>query len=130
MVGLYIYFGVYNNRVDDIKNVSPEVKIDSGQLVSSFILNEENANSVYRNKVVEIDGTVKEINFYNNRNTVLLYGHTKYTSVLCDMQSDQIENVKKLTKGQKVKLKGICKGFLKDAILLNCVLINNDQINE
>ncbi|RKM87649.1 hypothetical protein D7036_24990, partial [Aquimarina sp. BL5] len=57
-------------------------------------------------------------------NTVILYGDNKYSGVLCDMQSDQTVGIRKLKKGQKIMLKGVCKGFLKDAILLNCMLIN------
>ncbi|WP_370449472.1 hypothetical protein [Aquimarina sp. BL5] len=53
-----------------------------------------------------------------------MYGDNKYSGVLCDMQSDQTVGIRKLKKGQKIMLKGVCKGFLKDAILLNCMLIN------
>ncbi|MEW7292152.1 OB-fold protein [Aquimarina sp. 2304DJ70-9] len=129
VAGLYFYYGFYNRTYVDINHAATEIKISSGELTSTYILNEESANSIYRGKVIEVEGIVKEISFLNNRNTVLLHGDDKYSSVLCDMQSDQIEEVKKLKRGQKIKIKGICKGFLKDAILLNCMLINT-QINE
>ncbi len=124
VAGLYVYFGLYLHSYIDIEKVSAEVKISSGNLTSSFILNEKSANSIYRGKVIEVEGIVREVTFLNNRNTVLLQGDTKYSSVICDMQSNQIEEIKKLKQGQKIKIKGVCKGFLKDAILLNCMLIN------
>ncbi len=129
VAGLYFYFGFYNHAYVDIDNVATEIKMSSGELTSKYILNEESANSIYRGKVIELEGIVKEISFLNNRNTVLLHGDDKYSSVICDMQADQTEEVKKLVPGQKIQIKGICKGFLKDAILLNCMLINT-QINE
>ncbi len=124
VASLYVYFGIYYHSYIDIEKVSAEVEISSGELTSFFILNEKSANSIYRGKVIEVEGIVKEVTFLNNRNTVLLQGDTKYSSVICDMRSNQIEEIKKLKQGQKIKIKGVCKGFLKDAILLNCMLIN------
>nr|WP_271729736.1 hypothetical protein [Aquimarina algiphila] len=109
--------------------MSTDTSVNSSELISLFMLNENSANSVYRNKVIEVEGIVKEVTFLNNRNTVLLHGNNKYSSVLCDMKDDQVEEIKKLKKGQKVRIKGVCKGFLKDAIILHCILINT-PINE
>jgi len=127
--GAYIYFKLYDQPYLDITTVSTEIKTSSERLTASFIQNEKNANSIYQNKIIEVAGIVKEVTFLNNRNTVILYGENKHSGVLCDMQSNQITKVKNLKKGQKVMIKGICKGFLKDAILLNCMLINQ-QSNE
>ncbi|WP_299217175.1 hypothetical protein [uncultured Aquimarina sp.] len=127
--GLYIYFEFYNYPRIDIDKVSTEIKTSSKNLTASFIQNEKNANSIYKGKIIEVEGVVKEVSFLNNRNTVILYGDNKYSGVLCDMQSNQMIEIRKLVKGQKIMLKGVCKGFLKDAILLNCMLINQ-QSNE
>lgn len=127
--GTYIYFKFYNQPYLDITTVSTEIKTSSERLTASFIQNEKNANSIYQNKIIEVAGIVKEVTFLNNRNTVILYGENEHSGVLCDMQSNQITKVKNLKMGQKVMIKGICKGFLKDAVLLNCMLINQ-QSNE
>ncbi len=129
IVGVSIYFRFMNPVYNNMDRVSADVEVSSKELVSSYILNEKSANSIYRGKIVEVDGIVKEVTFLNNRNTILLYGSSKYSSVICDMQSNQIEEVKKLKKGQKIRIKGVCKGFLKDAILLHCILTNT-QIDE
>ncbi|WP_299436767.1 hypothetical protein [uncultured Aquimarina sp.] len=121
---LCVYFGYYNKPKINIINISTEINTSSEKLTVSFIKNEENANSIYKGKIIEVEGIVKEVTFLNNRNTVILYGENKHSGVLCDMQSNQIMKVKNLKRGQKVMIKGICKGFLKDAILLNCMLIN------
>ncbi|WP_298540159.1 hypothetical protein [uncultured Aquimarina sp.] len=127
--GFYIYFEFYSYPRMDINKVSTEIKTSSKNLTASFIKNEKNANSIYKGKIIEVEGVVKEVTFLNNRNTVILYGDNKHSGVLCDMQSNQMMEIKKLAKGQKIMLKGVCKGFLKDAILLNCMLINQ-QSNE
>ena len=108
----------------EMNAVSADITISSEELVSSFMVDERSANSMYRGKVIEVEGIVKDVTFLNNRNTVFLYGDNKYSSVICDMFPNQESEIKDLKKGQKIKIKGVCKGFLKDAILLNCMLIN------
>ncbi|MFD2562375.1 OB-fold protein [Aquimarina rubra] len=126
---VFVYFKFYNETLIDIDKVSTEIKISSERLTASFITNEKNADLIYKGKIIEVEGVIKEVSFLNNRNTVILYGNNKYSGVLCDLQSNQTMEIKNLTKGDKVVLKGVCKGFLKDAILLNCMLINQ-QSNE
>lgn len=121
--GLYLYFGLYNSTYTNIDSIPTEIKISSSELISSFIHDEKNANSTYRDKIIEVEGLVKEVTFLNNRNTVLLHGDNIYSSVLCDMHANQTDEIKTLRKGQKIMLKGVCKGFLKDVILLHCTLI-------
>lgn len=129
IAGVYLYFGLYNIPQMDITATSTEINTSSENLTLSFSRNEVKANSIYKGKIIEVEGIVKDITFLNERNTVLLQGDTKGTSVICDINPSQIVKVKKLKIGQRVAVKGVCKGFLKDVILLNCVL-TNQQINE
>ncbi|SEK50280.1 tRNA_anti-like [Aquimarina amphilecti] len=124
LAGAYIYMMFYDASHINVINTTTEISTDSRELTASFLNNEKQANLVYKDKVVEVVGIVKEITFLNNRNTIVLQGGNKNSGVLCDMQSDQFIKVQQLKKGQKVELKGICKGFLKDVVLLNCMLIN------
>ncbi|GAA4271583.1 hypothetical protein U6A24_13435 [Aquimarina gracilis] len=124
-----IYFKYSEPAFSDISKVATDIEVNSKELVSSYILNEKTANTAYRGKIVEVDGIVKEVTFLNDRNTIILYGSSKHSNVICDMQLSQAEEVRKLVKGQKIRIKGVCKGFLKDAILLHCILTNT-QIDE
>ena len=73
-------------------------------------------------------GKVKEVSFLNNTNTIILLGDEN-SGIICDFSQNQTKEIKALTKNQTVIIKGIYKGFLKDVILLNCLLIN-DITNE
>lgn len=89
----------------------------------------ENESSV-KETVVTVHGFVEDINFLNNRNTVILRGEIDLkNSVICDMQKGQTEFLSTLKIGQLVTVKGILKGSLKDIILLNC-LISNQTTND
>lgn len=129
LIGVYLVFRYSGDSYMNMNTVSTDVEISSGELISSFIIDEDAANLMYRGKIIEVEGIVKDITFLNNRNTIFLYGKNKYSSVICDMYPNQEGEIKDLKKGQKIKIKGVCKGFLKDAILLNCMLINT-TINE
>lgn len=106
----------------------PELFLNAETLIAHF--KRESEYALGAEKIVEIEGTIKEINSLNNRITVLLEGGANASaSVICDMQADQTKNLKKFKPKDTIRLKGIFKGFLKDAIFLNCV-ISQKIINE
>ena len=123
LVNLYIYILPYFKSTEiNLEKVSSEISLNSNELVASFITNENKSNEVYGGKIIEVTGFVKEISFLNNRNTVLLYTENEKSGIICDVNKNQLKKVKSLKKHQKIKVKGLCKGFLKDVILLNCYI--------
>ncbi|KGL64152.1 conserved hypothetical protein, tRNA-anti-like family [Polaribacter sp. Hel1_85] len=102
--------------------MASEASINSNDLIDSYILSEEKTDKLYSGKIIEVTGFVKEVTFLNNRNTVILYSQNKTSGIICDIHPSQIEKVKNLKEHQKIIVKGICKGFLKDVVLLNCYI--------
>jgi hypothetical protein len=92
------------------------------------MVDEKVTNKKFEGKIIEVEGKIKEISFLNNTNSVILFG-VDNSGVICDFNKNQTEEIKKLTKNQTVKIKGIYKGYLKDVILLNCLLMK-DKTNE
>lgn len=109
------------------KSARASLKISSTELLAQFLENEEMANETYIEKVIEVEGIVKEVTFLNNRYTVLLQGQGDYACLICDMNDNPTNQFDRITKGDTITLKGVCKGFLMDAILLNCVLITTQK---
>jgi len=73
--------------------------------------------------VVMVEGVVQDVNYLNNRSTIILKGkENNQRLVICDMQDNQKLKIKSLNLGDKVSVKGILKGSLRDIILLNCVI--------
>ncbi len=129
IVALLLFLKEWNkkpNRVD--RSTEIEISISSEDLLASFISDEAAANAAYIEKTIEVQGKVKEISFLNNRYTVILQGKGEYSCLMCDMDPEQMAQIQSIQKGDMITLRGICKGFLMDAILLNCILIN--QPNE
>ncbi|MEE9407957.1 MAG: hypothetical protein V3V28_07775 [Polaribacter sp.] len=118
--GYYYMLPYFTNSNQNLEKVNSEISLNSEELVANFISNEDDANELYAGKIIEVVGFVKEVTFLNNRNTVILYSKNKTSGIICDVHSSQLQKVKKLETNQKIKVKGICKGFLKDVVLLNC----------
>ncbi len=119
----YVGCQFFYKKTLNINTVYADSAITAERLVLSYTINEQQSNETYREKILEITGVVREVTFINNRNTVILHGNDIDAGVICDMTDDQAARIKQLTKGQTIVVKGICKGFLKDVILINCILI-------
>ena len=100
--------------------------MSADRLVRSYLKNEKIADSLYTNKQLEVSGILQEVNFMNNRKTVILKTQHASATIICDLDTTTLEIFKKLKREQHITVVGICKGFLKDVILLNC----NIKLNE
>lgn len=79
-----------------------------------------------KEKVVEIEGVVEEVNSLNNRSTIILTDKNDASfSAICDMQKIQNAKIEHIKSGDIITIKGMLKGSLKDIILLNCIIVNN-----
>lgn len=113
--GIYIY----TETPRDTSRVRTEASLSSIQLMSS---SEDSTIYQYLDKAIEIESVIKEISIKDGVYTLLLNGNYKDTFIICEMQKNQNLIVKKLNTGDRVVIKGVFKGFLKDAVLLNCVI--------
>ncbi|WP_422079954.1 OB-fold protein [Ulvibacterium sp.] len=126
--GLLLLRGIYASEDMDILAAEPELHLNAETLISHF--KKENEHYLEPEKIVEIEGAIKEINSINNRITILLEGGANESAcVICDMQTDQLKGIKEFKPRDTIRLKGVFKGFLKDAIFLNCI-ISQRIINE
>jgi hypothetical protein len=118
--GYYFVVPYFKSSEKNLENETAELSISSKELVNAYIINEGKSDILYAGKIIEVTGFIKEISFINNRNTIILNSNNETFGVICDLNKNQEDKIKQLKKDQKIRLKGICKGFLKDVILLNC----------
>lgn len=124
-------FWGYINRPDRFTyaNERPLIEITVDNIGDYFKPNTTTA-TMKPEQLVEIEGRIKEINTLNSRHTILLKG-TLDTSpyIICDMQTGQEKELELLKENDTIKVKGIFKGFLKDAVFLNCI-VTHHNLNE
>jgi len=131
LVVAVILFWWYVDRPDryDVINDRPlgAITVDN---ISDYFNPSAEINALVPERLVEIEGQIKEINTLNGRHTVMLKGRKdKSPYIICDMQTGQEKELKLLKENDTIKIKGIFKGFLKDAIFLHC-MITHHNINE
>jgi hypothetical protein len=125
---VFCYLKITKKNVINIEATPTHYSLNTNDLIANFMVDEKVTNKKFEGKIIEVEGKIKEISFLNNTNSVILFG-VDNSGVICDFNKNQTEEIKKLTKNQTVKIKGIYKGYLKDVILLNCLLMK-DKTNE
>ena len=117
---------IYINRVTpDTQSIDTHASLTTNEMISLL----ENTNSEhlkeYIEKAIEIKGVLKEVTHRGGKTTLILTGDEDSKYILCEMQDDQGIKVERLEKDTMIVVKGIFKGVLLDAILLNCILVDN-----
>lgn len=104
-----------------VQGISPKYTVSSNNLVEEFVRNEKKASIKYVNEVILVYGTIEEVSSLNEKKTILIKANSN-AGIICEMNENQNKFVDSLQKNQSIYLKGICKGYLKDVILLNCFI--------
>lgn len=124
----YIY-KEYNRTHKDTARLKPDFSLAATAIIREFETDEQSSNKKYWDKIIRIDGIVKEVarderGFYS----VILGDTSAMSSVRCSMDSAHNNEALVLQKGSEVAVKGICTGFNadellgSDVILVRCVI--------
>ncbi|MEP0265849.1 hypothetical protein [Dokdonia sp.] len=125
IIGIYY---VFNHKGIDTRKAKTEISITTNELFKDFNSDKEESLDKYIEKAMEIKGTLYQVTYRGGKYSLLLRGDKIDKLVLCEMQKDQTPLIELLKVGDEVKVKGILKGFLMDAILLNCIIL--EEVNE
>lgn len=102
-------------KAEDIKGIA----ITSVQLNKEFTDNEQKANAMYLDKVIEIAGAVTEVNTNQDGGTVLiLESGDPMAGVQCTMREKKLN----VAKGQNITVKGFCRGNNLGVVLNDCII--------
>ncbi|MBL4604864.1 MAG: hypothetical protein JKY02_04150 [Flavobacteriaceae bacterium] len=123
---LVAFIFMINKGPSDTRLIDTHVSLTTNEMIS--LLDTENSKHLdsYIEKAIEIKGILKEKNYKRGKHMLLLAGRENTKFILCEMQDDQASKIQNLELEKQVIIKGIFKGVLLDAILLNCILIDNE----
>ena len=97
----------------------PEHRVSALEIYEIYRQDQESGNKKYLNKVMEVEGVIAQLDTDENGSTVVMFRKEGAPGgVLCTMDGA----VEGLEVGQKVRIKGICTGFLFDVVLNKCVV--------
>lgn len=121
LIGIFIFTLLLKDKNYNAAS-KPKVRIHSNKLMSSYIDDEKTAAKFYTDELIEVSGTLKEVSYLNQKTTIILNTDTIDATIICELNDSEIKKTIGLQKNQEILIKGICKGFLKDLILLNCYI--------
>lgn len=94
------------------------VQISADALYNKYAADESAADSLYLGKVIEVQGTLLEIQREGAFEVWILSSEQRGGGINCRMFSKTLHRP---VKGSNVKIKGRCSGFLADVNLVDCV---------
>jgi hypothetical protein len=121
--GAYVAYTMWNKPHADALDMEG-IKITAAELVGAYEADEAAANAKYLSKVVEVTGSVAEVNIQDSLTFVnLSYPEAMMGGVQVTVDQRSIEDAKKLKEGDNATFKGFCNGYLMDVVVKDAVLI-------
>lgn len=126
---IYIY-KEYNRAHKDTAKLKPDYSMAATDLVKEFEAREQASNKKYLDKVIRVEGMVKELvrddrGFYS----IVLGDTSSMSSVRCSIDSIHSTEVTTVQRGNIISLKGICSGFNADEMLGSDVLLVRSAVD-
>jgi hypothetical protein len=120
---LYIY-KEYNRTHRDTALLKPDYSLTATNLIKEFETDEAASNKKFWDKVIRVEGVVKDVikderGFY----TLALGDTTSMSSVRCSIDSLHSNEAATIRKGSLAAVKGICSGFNSDELLGSDVIL-------
>jgi hypothetical protein len=117
--GLYGVY-LYNKKPADTHDEKADFEISAVALTRAFTLDEEASNKKYVDKILQVSGTISEVDF--NSYSIILDAADPLASVTCSFYKEEAAALAQLKRGNTVSVKGKCTGKLTDVVLNNCIL--------
>jgi hypothetical protein len=120
-------FGYYyvNKPKASLTNKQPDVIISPEKLLADFNADEQQANTKYLDKIIEVSGKVSAKSTDNNKVTIMMDTGDPMSSVTCELVPSQSKKSSGFEEGSFIEVKGICTGMLADVVLVDCVILTD-----
>ncbi len=124
LIIVYIAVTLLNKPHINISEKVPNHSIEATQVLQDFQSNETQANSKYLDQILQVTGTISDLDITNEKGVISLSADDSFGSILCHLDAKEITKTKTLKLGQSITIKGMCTGYLMDVILVKCVIVN------
>jgi tRNA_anti-like len=129
-VGGWYAYSEYNRPLANMMEAKAAVTTGAIDLISAFENDPTNANQQYIDKIIEVEGILKEATADDQGLYTLALGEeSSMSSVRCSVDSASTQAASQLKKGDPVKIKGVCSGFTADELLGSDVTLVRCAIN-
>ncbi|MEM6516594.1 MAG: hypothetical protein AAF688_10465 [Bacteroidota bacterium] len=122
-----LVYNIATKTTSDTLTAEVHWNTTSGELLQKISGNNADELNDYLEKAIVITGELENVSKINGEKTLLLKNDGFKAKILCELQKNQSDEVAILKVGDTLKIKGIYKGHLLDAILLNCIILERNQ---
>jgi hypothetical protein len=120
---IYIY-KEYNRTHKDTAKLKPDYSLTVSNLLKEFEANEKSSDTKYWDKVIRVEGMVKELTRDDKGFYSIILGDTaSMSSVRCSVDSVHSSEAAVVKPGSIIAVKGICSGFNADEMLGSDVIL-------
>ena len=122
-IGGFVAYKMWNKPFDDVTEMEG-MKVNADVLYKAFESNEQTANTTYVGKVVEVTGTVGDIETSDSIARVMLtFPDAMMGAVRVTLDTRHLDDAKSVKTGDQATFKGFCNGFLMDVEVKDGVLM-------
>jgi hypothetical protein len=114
--GAYGYY-LWNKKTDKMVDRKTDLTLVAQELATQY------SDAIHLGKVIEVKGTVSEIETQKDVTNITLETNDSMTSISCEMEKES-ENPSIKT-GDLVTMKGQCDGRIADVVLTRCIVVKN-----
>ncbi len=119
-IGIAVGIYLYQKPRTTAASQQTDFSLSADELYHQFETNETAANQKYAGKILEVTGTVGEVQKTDSACSVLLTAKEAMGGINCSMAANSTELIQQ---GKNITIKGKCAGFLMDVNVLDAVLI-------
>lgn len=123
-VSAFYIYREYNRTHKDTLDRKADYSVAASDLLKEFESDESETSKKYYDRVIIVDGFVKELTKDDRGVYSVVLGDTgSMSAVRCSMDSTHNEAAEGIKKGNHIEMKGICSGFNSDALLGSDVVL-------
>lgn len=122
LIGILAAYFIYNKPHKNMTKTEADISVSAFDLFTEFEQNEAKANEKYLEKVILVEGEIRDVSTNETGNVSLtLKSSSDMFGVICQMDDLTEHERTDFSVGETVSLKGICTGMLMDVVLVRCV---------
>lgn len=129
LAGLAIGYFMWNKPHRDISGSEADYTLSAEELFSFYSENEDSANTLYLEKVLQLKGEMQgQLNLDNPEEpTLFLSTGDDFGVISCGFPSSALKDLQSIASGTELTVKGLCKGRTLDVVLTNCTIIEDHE---
>jgi len=120
VIGILYGAREYNRKLPDTHRLNAAFHFNADELLRQFQADETNATKQYAGKVISVEGFIDSVQ--TPTGTVFLNGGNSLSSVMCQFDQKNLDEVLELRNEKLITIKGVCSGYLMDVVMVRCVL--------